>query len=178
MKRLIIIGIFISLASVVICNPFKTANIAAKHRWEYIVIHHSGTTIGDSKRFDIYHRKVRKMRNGIAYHFVICNGSCGCKNGHIEITRRWKKQLPGGHCHVESNNQVSIGICLVGNFQKSRPTEKQFWSLVWLVKKLMKEHNIPINNVKGHKDMKGENTLCPGKYFPWRRLKKEISKKR
>lgn len=175
MKRLINSTIFIGLVIIFICVVLRCTYTAKRSKWEYIVIHHSGTTIGNTKRFDKYHRKVRHMKNGIAYHFVICNGSCGCEDGYIEITSRWEKQLSGGHCHCERNNDVGIGICLVGNFQKTKPTEDQYWSLVWLVKKLMKEQNIKAKNVLGHKDMKGETTLCPGKYFPWKRLKKDIS---
>ena len=178
MKNAIKIVLLISLTVVFVCGSARNTYTKQKSQWKYIVIHHSGTAIGNTKRFDKYHKEVRHMENGVAYHYVICNGSCGCKDGHIEITRRWEKQLPGGHCRSEINNQISIGICIVGNFQKTRPSEKQFWSLVWLIKKLMQEYNIPIRNVRGHKNMQGENTLCPGKYFPWRRLNKEVRKKK
>ena len=150
----------------------------SKPKWRYIVVHHSGTKIGNAKRFDIYHRKVRHMKNGIGYHFVIDDGSCGTEDGQIEITRRWEKQLPGGHCRQQVNNNQGIGICLVGNFQKTRPTKQQFWALVWLVRKLMRENNIPLKNVKGHGEMHGENTVCPGRYFSMKRLKAEIPKKK
>ena len=173
-------GMFIAVIvfMVVIGVIVETNQAWSKPRWRYIVIHHSGTKIGNARRFDIYHRKVRHMKNGIGYHFVIDNGSCRTKDGQIEITSRWKKQLPGGHCRRQINNKQGIGICLVGNFQKTRPTEQQFWSLVWLVRKLMRENNIPLSNVRGHGDMPGEHTSCPGKYFPWKRFKREVPKKK
>jgi N-acetylmuramoyl-L-alanine amidase len=145
-----------------------------KRQWKYIVIHHSATPCGNLKIFDRYHRDMRRMTNGVAYHFVICNGTNGTKDGQIQTSKRWTKQLHGGHCHVDYNNQHGIGICLVGNFEKKRPTEKQFWSLVWLTKKMMAEQEIPRSNVLGHGKMPGEKTKCPGKHFPWKRFYRAI----
>ena len=44
-------------------------------RWQYIVIHHSGVDAGTVKGMDHYHHDVRHMENGLAYDFVIGNGS-------------------------------------------------------------------------------------------------------
>ena len=68
---------------------------------------------GTVKGMDRYHREVRHMENGLAYHFVIGNGS-GMGDGDIGIGSRWTKQLDGGHLTSERQNQVSLGICLVG----------------------------------------------------------------
>mgnify|MGYP000877830443 CR=1 FL=1 len=84
-------------------------------RWKYIVIHHSGVDTGTLKGMDRYHRDVRHMENGLAYHFVIGNGS-GMKDGEIAVGTRWTRQLDGGHVARESQNRISLGICLVGNF--------------------------------------------------------------
>ena len=40
-------------------------------RWRYIVVHNSGTRQGNAKAFDYYHLHVRRMPNGLAYHFVV-----------------------------------------------------------------------------------------------------------
>ena len=34
-------------------------------RWKYIVVHNSGTRQGNARIFDVYHRRVRKMPNGL-----------------------------------------------------------------------------------------------------------------
>ena len=105
-------------------------------RWQYIVIHHSGVDTGTVKAMDKYHREVRHMENGLAYHFVIGNGS-GMGDGEIAVGRRWTQQLDGGHLASEAQNKVAIGICLVGNFDKHQPTAREMESLRALVEALM-----------------------------------------
>ena len=176
-KRCTQIGILIfALLYSGVCPPedCRAGATRPKMQWNYIVIHHSATPCGNLKIFDRYHRDERRMINGVAYHFVICNGTNGMKDGQIQTSKRWTKQLHGGHCHVDYNNQHGIGICLVGDFEKKRPTEKQFWSLVWLTKKMMRENGIPKSRVLGHGKMPGEKTKCPGKHFPWKRFYRAI----
>lgn len=144
----------------------KAPKAKGKPKWQYIVIHHSATKMGNARVFERYH-KARGMQNGLAYHFVIDNGTYGKYNGQLEIGNRWKKQSTGGHCRQYYVNQVGIGICLVGNFNKTRPTWRQMRTLISLVRELMNKYNIPIKNVVGHGKIKGEKSQCPGKYFPW-----------
>jgi LysM repeat protein len=134
-------------------------------RWKYIVIHHSGTSEGTAKGMDRYHRDVRHMENGLAYHFVVGNGN-GMDNGEIFVGNRWKKQLDGGHLASEKQNKVAIGICLVGNFDKSAPSATQMQSLSTLVRTLMKRCNISAGNVKTHQQINVIGTRCPGSRFP------------
>ena len=144
------------------------------YRWKYIVIHHSETDKGNASVFDRYHRTKRHFRHGLGYHFVICNGTYGRKDGQIEVGSRWKKQLDGAHCKAGNGNKIGIGICLVGSFNKSNPTPKQLESLVRVVSHLCYNYDIPLENVKGHKEMSGANTDCPGKNFPWEKFRKAL----
>jgi len=157
--------------------------------WKFIVIHHSATNTGNAKSFDEYHRS--RGFGGLAYHFVIGNGH-GSKDGEIEVGFRWKDQMAGTHVTVNSwyHNIFGIGICLVGDFTTHKPTEKQMAALTGLVAYLMKQYDIPIENVIGHKDVnfgtiswndqalsvkpipgKFEKDSCPGAAFPWERLR-------
>lgn len=131
-------------------------------QWRYIVIHHSGTPVGNAAIFDRYHRN-RRMKNGLAYHFVIGNGK-GSGDGEIEVGGRWTRQLQGGHCSSRTMNEVGIGICLVGDFEKSYPTRKQTENLTVLVRYLMRRYEIPKRRVIGHRDVGGD-TKCPGRNF-------------
>ena len=65
-------------------------------KWERIVIHHSATPVDDAMNMDRVH-KARGMKNGLAYHFVISNGSRKAYDGEIVMGNRWKNQLDGGH---------------------------------------------------------------------------------
>lgn len=139
--------------------PVKTA------RWKYIVVHHSGVDEGTMKGMDQYHRKVRHMEHGLAYHFVIGNGR-GMGDGEIAVGRRWTQQLDGGHLRSEAQNRVSLGICLVGNFETKRPTEKQMRALENLTRALMKRCNLSTSAVRTHQQINVISTRCPGRYFP------------
>ncbi|MCB1101757.1 MAG: LysM peptidoglycan-binding domain-containing protein [Kiritimatiellae bacterium] len=144
-------------------------------RWKYVVVHHSATTSGTIKGMDYYHRYKRRMKNGLAYHFVIGNGK-GIPDGRIEIGNRWKGQLAGGHLASENLNYISIGICLVGNFEKDRPTEAQLESLTALIRYLNRRCAVSKTNVKTHREINPKNkpTLCPGKNFPASRMRGQI----
>ena len=62
-------------------------------------------------------------------------------------------------------NEEGIGICLVGNFDQTRPTAAQMQSLAKLTGYLMRTYRIPANCVIGHNQAKQGRTDCPGKYF-------------
>ena len=134
----------------------------SKGRWKYVVIHHSATTTGTAKGMEQYHRR-RGMENGLAYHFVIGNGR-GMADGRIEIGSRWKKQIKGGHLASERQNEYCIGICLVGNFETSRPTSRQLGSLYALVQYL--KTRTGGLSVRTHRQINVRPTQCPGRYFP------------
>ena len=140
-------------------------------RWKYVVIHHSATEKGSARVFDRNHRRKRHFHHGLGYHFVICNGTYGRKDGQIEVGKRWRYQTDGAHCRAGDGNKIGIGICLVGNFNKTKPTRKQIDALVHLVPHLCYKYNIPLENVRGHGDMPGASTECPGKNFPWKRVR-------
>lgn len=133
--------------------------------WEYIVVHHSGTSGGSAKVFDYYHSHERGMENGLAYHFVIGNGT-DSGDGQIEVGRRWLQQLQGGHLASESLNEIAIGICLVGDFSQNRLGPRQTAALIELVKYL--RQMTPKRNLKFrlHREINTRPTECPGRLFP------------
>jgi N-acetyl-anhydromuramyl-L-alanine amidase AmpD len=163
------------LGVLVVLNSSATT-VAPVRQWDLIVIHHSATRTGDAEIFDAAHRS-RGMVNGLAYHFVIDNGTEDMPDGHIEVGSRWVNQLQGGHCRQSYINERAIGICLVGNFSKGQPTPKQLASLALLIHGLQEQFKIPDDHILGHGDVVGEYSECPGKDFPWDDLKKLLLKK-
>ncbi|MBN1786887.1 MAG: N-acetylmuramoyl-L-alanine amidase [Sedimentisphaerales bacterium] len=142
--------------------------------WDAIIIHHSGTSEGCATAFDNYHRN-EKGWSEIGYNFVIGNGT-GSGNGRVETTSRWQKQKTGAHCKTGYSNWANkdgIGICLVGNFDESRPSRSQMESLSKLVRFLSERYDIPAGRIYGHNTTPGHitETSCPGENFPMNKLK-------
>ena len=142
-----------------------------RRRWQFIVVHNSGTRQGNARVFDYYHRHVRRMQNGLAYHFVIGNGT-STGNGQIEVGDRWRRQINGGHVHSDYLNNISLGICLVGDFNRDQPTRAQLDACEELIRYLRdrcgktERGTIP---VKPHRDINPPRwpTDCPGDAFPY-----------
>lgn len=149
--------------------------LARERRWQAIIIHHSATSTGNVAKFDKQHREQHNWQ-GVAYDFVIGNGTDSV-DGQVEVTFRWRGQLTGAHCKTPNNwgNEKGIGICLVGNFDYSSPTERQMRSLVKLVRFLQKRYNILKTSIYGHGDTPGARvTDCPGRRFPMAWLKAKL----
>jgi len=140
-------------------------------RWQFIVVHNSGTRQGNAAAFDYYHRHFRRMQNGLAYHFVIGNGT-STGNGQIEVGDRWRRQINGGHVHSDYLNNIALGICLVGDFNRDQPTRAQLDCCEELIRYLRQRcgkvgDHYPI--VKPHREMNPPRwpTDCPGDVFPY-----------
>ena len=110
-----------------------------------IIIHHSATeneTVESIRKYHIEH-------NGwsdIGYHYVI-EASGETKEGRNVL-------IQGAHCYGQ--NKTSIGICLPG---KNKFTAKQIFSLIKLIKLLMRVYNIKKENVHGHNEYSKKE--CP-----------------
>ena len=142
-------------------------------KWQRIIVHHSATPIDDAVNMHKVHL-ARGMKNGLAYHFVISNGSRKARDGEIYLSNRWKGQLDGGHVKKQAWNQTSIGICLIGNFEIRPPTSKQLSALEGLCEYLMKRCNLQANDVTTHTLFHPKHTVCPGKYFSLTGLRRRL----
>ncbi len=142
-----------------------------RRRWQFIIVHNSGTRQGNARVFDYYHRHVRRMQNGLAYHFVIGNGT-STGNGQIEVGDRWRRQINGGHVHSDYLNNIALGICLVGDFNRDQPTRAQLESCEELIRYLRKRCGKIDGHyaiVRPHRDVNPPRwaTDCPGDDFPY-----------
>jgi len=147
-------------------------------RWEYIVIHHSAGDFGTLEFLQQVHRQrqANDPIDAIPYHYVIGNGN-GLEMG--QVVSDWRKENNLWGAHVSSRNTDrnfrGLGICLIGNFERHAVAEKQYRALLELTSKLIKQYNISINNISGHGLTAGESTLCPGQFFPMKRLIQDLS---
>ena len=118
------------------------------------------------------------MENGLAYHFVIGNGT-STRDGAIEIGNRWHRQIQGGHVHSDYLNNIAIGICLVGDFNNQHVGEKQKAALEELIEYLRRRVGRIGNQpaaVRAHKDINPAQwpTDCPGSEFPYAWLRRKF----
>jgi hypothetical protein len=136
--------------------------------WRFILVHHSATEAGSVEGIDAVHRQRLDANGnpwrGIGYHFVIGNGH-GMEDGAVESTFRWQEQLAGAHAGIWEYNSQGIGICLIGNFEETPPTEAQLAAMYALIDWLKTEYSLPADALIRHQDVRA--TACPGRLFPW-----------
>lgn len=161
---ILVIGTFDSVSG---SEAAKWSADVPEAAWVYIVVHHSATDSGSVASIHSEHRQRKDAAGnswlGIGYHFVIGNGN-GMPDGDVVPTFRWKEQLSGAHSGDAVFNTRGIGICLIGNFDKSRPTGRQLAAVKELVRVLSFRHQIPAKRVTGHSSIRP--TSCPGQRFP------------
>ena len=161
----LLVPTIISAADLLTSVRSKNSRIQVRtNNWKGIVVHHSAIKNGNAAIYDRNHRK-KGMQNGLAYHFVIGNG-IDSGDGEIEIGRRWTHQLQGGHVKNHKINLTAIGICLIGNFQETRPSKLQIEAFTQLTDWLRSEVVPKAKQFAGHRELRGEQTVCPGKNFP------------
>ncbi|MEM7432860.1 MAG: peptidoglycan recognition family protein [Pseudomonadota bacterium] len=147
-------------------------------RWDYIVVHHSAGNYGTIEFLQQVHRERQPGDpiDAIPYHFVIGNGN-GLGMGEVASDWRREKNLWGTHLSANNRkrNFFGLGICLIGNFEERQVPQAQFDALVQLTQSLMRQYNIPLENVLAHGHIDGESSKCPGRHFPMQRFKQAIA---
>lgn len=133
-----------------------------------LVIHHSASRDGSAAPFRVLHRGVFGWKD-VGYHFIIGNGSM---TGDGEVEEGRPEWAVGAH--ARGFNEVSIGVCLVGNFEDATPGAGQMDSLRSLLNLLMIRHSIHEDAVLLHREVKGCRTVCPGGCFTRELLLKDI----
>lgn len=148
--------------------------------WRWIIIHHSASARGGASAFDRLHRT--KGWDELGYHFVVGNGS-DTRDGEVEVGSRWRKQKWGAHAKTPDNkyNDFGIGVCLVGNFDVTRPSAKQLDAVAKLLAYLQRTYNIPAERIIGHGTVRllahaGTSTECPGRNLNIAQVRRQSAK--
>ena len=113
-----------------------------------------------------YHAQNRGWGD-VGYHFVVD------EDGQIYEGRAGGKYVVGGHAYCA--NVGTIGVALMGNFDREKPTQKQMQGLQWLLDDLSKQYGIQpgttvrfrgeeLDPIVGHREL--VSTSCPG-YYVW-----------
>ncbi len=167
-----------------------------------IAIHHSATAdrvngapVGDAFTFFNYQVHTRGWAHG-GYNYVI--------PGNGEIQYALDEKIAAYHAGfkdpddsegLESGqywNNHYLAICVAGWFNLSRtyvdsngqthpipnnyisPTIAQQESLIPLIQQLRRKYNIPVENVRGHRELHGNSTSCPGGNFNPAELREKL----
>jgi N-acetyl-anhydromuramyl-L-alanine amidase AmpD len=70
--------------------------------------------------------------------------------------------------HARGANLGGVGICLVGDFNRTKPTDAQMESLTELLGLLLRHY--PGARIVLHREVRDSRTSCPGLKFPVERL--------
>jgi len=120
---------------------------------KYLVIHHSAVpaSVGPTQ-IAAYH--IRKHDwPGIGYHYVVAADGTLYQTNALE-TKSY---------HAAKANPYSIGICFLGDFTNAVPPPAQVQAGAHLVAWLLGELDLPVDSIKGHKELMG--TACPGQQW-------------
>lgn len=169
-----------------------------------IAVHHSATAnrltgapLGDAATFFNYHVNVRGWSHG-GYNYVITG------SGDIEYALDEKiSAYHAGFKDPDNSEGLEFGqywnnhylaICMAGWFTDNRtyidsngrtqpipnlnttPSEAQMNALVGLIQHLRQKYDIPVENVRGHRELAGNSTVCPGLNFNPAALREKLRK--
>ncbi len=104
----------------------------------------------------------------IGYHFGIELVGSGYE---VAIGRMPNEK--GAHCVDAGMNSKALGICFVGNFDRTPPPLQQWLLGLRLVRSLCETMNIPFDHIHGHREF-NPNKTCPGIQFNVEKFKQEV----
>ena len=151
----------------------KSLNYSKKTRLKtnirFLILHYTGM---QSARVSL--NRLKNPKSKVSCHYFIERNGKICRLVEDNKTAwhagksKWK--------HFNNLNKYSIGIEIQNkghyiNYQNF--TKKQIFSLIQLIKKLLKKYKIKKENVLGHSDIAPLRKLDPGEKFPWRLLSKK-----
>ena len=139
----------------------------------HLVVHCSGTPFGSVAGFRKYHMEFKGLKD-IGFNLMIGNG-LGMPDGSIEPGRdEW---VAGAHCI--DYNQISIGICLIGDIDRTPPTQPQTDTLIRTLTDLCIKYHIPAKNILGHRETlsgQAQGKTCPGKLLDMNQIRSLVQK--
>ncbi len=130
-------------------------------RVRYVTVHHDGMSPFTSTLYDDAARRIEAIRHAhvakgwadIGYHYAIDPA------GRVWAAR--PESLQGAH--VKNHNPNNLGVVMLGNFEKQRPTRAAVRALDALVTMKMDEFRVPVNKVYTHREW--APTACPGRHL-------------
>ena len=132
-----------------------TGKLTPRTKTMYIVLHHRAGN-GDVMSIHKDHQ-INRGWLGIGYHFYIRKDGCIYCGRPVEMVG----------AHSPDANNISVGVCFEGNFEKETMNTAQIKAGQQLISYLRSLY--PGVSIKKHNDF--EQTACPGKNFPFDKIK-------
>ncbi len=158
---------FIDLRDSIPGDSYNWSWIRPLSQVNYLAIHHTaGPDTQTPEEIANYHINNNGW-GGIGYHFLIAKDGTVFYVGDISTAR----------ANVANLNEQVLGICLVGNFTQGRvPSDQQLDSAHQLCEFFINNYpnlqNVTSwDKVRGHKELPGQSTTCPGDDWPTWRIK-------
>ncbi|MBB6430479.1 peptidoglycan recognition protein family protein [Algisphaera agarilytica] len=135
-------------------------NVNAMNGVKKITIHHEGWTPVTFTSATAAYDRIENIRQihtrdrgwaDIGYHYIIDRA------GRVIEGRPIKYQ----GAHVSNNNENNLGILVLGNFEKQKPSNAQVKKLGEFTKQMMATHGVPAHAVRTHREI--NPTQCPGR---------------
>ncbi len=134
-------------------NPNKPYQARDPAVCEFLVWHHTaGPTSQTPEQIARFH--LSKGWSGIGYTYMVYPDAV-YKVRPIGV-------IPA--C-VQGSNTKSICICFAGNYEISATPDSMVESGIWLTELLLHAYPNQPWKVRGHREMPGQQTDCPGKYL-------------
>ena len=156
---------FVDLRDSMPGDSFNWSWVRPLNQVSFLAIHHTaGPDTQTPQQIANFHINSNGW-GGIGYHFLIAKDGTVFYVGDIGTAR----------ANVANLNEQVLGICLVGNFTSGRvPSDNQMNSAHILCDFFI-NHHPDLSNVnswdavRGHKELPGQSTTCPGDNWPaWR----------
>ena len=140
---------------------FYGAKMKFNKELQYIILHHTAAS-ADQTVNQIHSYHLNKGWIGIGYNILVD------KYGNTY----WGRGIEYRGAHTKGYNDISIGICAIGNMETGIMPEAQKESIKKTIKEVL-QYYPSITKIVGHKDLAA--TLCPGKNYPLSEMKALIN---